>query len=250
MSYTLNRESVPIKKIEITDFNPARDCTDLALLYAEVFAESPWEEYTQCNSCSELFRKPSREGSLCPKSICRGELEYAYPLSATVDYMLGDYNRQDAIFKVVRDGDALTGFIWGYPETIEEFASRKYKTYEMRTKVFELIDSLKIGSKFFYVSDCGVRKDYRGRGLSNQLVDALATKAQKLSLGGVLRTIEPSPMILVARRFGMTQILGPNVDFDARQKTLVTNQKPTDTLDLENRRRLLFGTRQMNTLST
>src|SRR3989344_7551467 len=121
-----------MENLKFLDFEPQRDAFDLGLLYNEVFSEPPWNEYTQCMSCRELFKKSTQQGQICPKSACQGELELAYPPQATVDYVLDDYAQRQAHVKVIRSNDILVAFSWGYPENVKDIIERKYSTEEMR----------------------------------------------------------------------------------------------------------------------
>src|SRR3989344_3515203 len=195
---------------------------ELAELYADVFAGPPWNEYTQC-ACNKYFGRETRAGDICPDGECqnRSILVPAYPRIETGEKIKKECARPDAVTFVIKKGQDIVGFSWGFSyQSPEEFAIEKYRTDGVRNKMVNLLTQYGVSSKFFYFSECGVKETERGNGYSNLLAKLLVDQARNNNLPLVMRTNWQSPMVAVARKFDMQQVMGPEVYIDNLSKTI------------------------------
>lgn len=225
---------------QIEKFVPEKDLTSAAQLYAEVFAGPPWNEHTRCPNCSNFFGLESKPGLSCGN--CGKELTLAYPTNETEQYILDQINRKDALAFVMKKQGDLIGFVWGFLyELPYDFTKEKYRTPRMQNGIKSLLEENKIVDTFFYFSECGVKTDQRGNKFSNILSEILLNDARRIKLPVVLRTNCASPMVAVAKRFGMTQIMGPCVNVDTiNMKIIKTNEAVNNFTDSEIEERVLF----------
>lgn len=218
---------------------------ELARIYAEVFAGPPWSEYTRCSANGRFFGLNTVPGKSCATtecSPCTGILDLVYPEVETANYIEGELSKTNAAAKIITEEGQILAFAWGFSlESPEAFAEEKYKTVKMQDNIIRLLRECGISNRFFYFSEFGIAEMCRGRGWSNDLFTELSKEAQKLQLNILMRTNQESPMIAVAEKFGMTQILGPIVKPDRLAKRfLVSDQAVNGCLDQENNSRVLF----------
>lgn len=234
------------RKVGIDNLDPAKEGRELALTYAEVFAGPPWNEYTKCNETGKYFGRETRPGEKCGLNNicadCKGRLRLAYPLRTTLNYILGDSRKEGYDGKTIKEGFYLAGFAWGYTyQTAEAFANEKYCSDQMRYNLDQILKDCGLTGSFFYFSECGIRLPYRKKGLSNVLFEETTSQARNLGLGIVMRTNCQSPMVAVANRFGMKQVLGPKVELNpSREYVWFDSKNPVNSLDTENPNRVLF----------
>lgn len=224
----------------IETFNPKADLQQVTMLYAQVFAGPPWNEYTKCTGCFEFFGLQTKPEDLCGN--CGNQLVLAYPEKETKEYILKEKNRPNSICILAKDGDEIIGFAWGYTYASPvNFVEQKYRTQEMKDKIVQLFQADGISCDFFYFSECGVKEDKRGRNISNLLAEALFRRSKILNLPVILRTNWQSPMMAVAERFGMRQIMGPCVEIDRLDRSIrTTGNVVNDFSDSEIEERVLF----------
>ncbi|HLC94500.1 MAG TPA: GNAT family N-acetyltransferase [Patescibacteria group bacterium] len=196
--------------------------TNLACLYAEIFAGPPWNEFTRSPGCSMFFGQDTKIGDMCPN--CGDMLKEAYPLDESVSYLKKELARPNALLTLLEKDENIIGFAWGFSyENPTGFTDQKYKTKEMRKKLTDLFIGFGVGGSFFYFSECGVAPSYRGQGLSNMLSGEVVKQAEKLNSPLVMRTNYQSPMVYVAARFGMNQVMGPRegriINFEDAENT-------------------------------
>jgi predicted GNAT family acetyltransferase len=215
------------------------DVVPVAELYAQVFAEPPWNEYTRCGNCFRFFGRETEPGQACGN--CGEPLNLAYPPEETTVDIREETLKPNAALFVIKESP-VSGFAWGfsYPSP-EEFAQEKYRTMEMQAKVAAALAKNGITGELFYFSECGVGPEKRGRGLSNYLTEQIIRAAKTQNLPLVMRTNCQSPMMAVAERFGFTQIMGPKAEIDRTAKTIrPTAEVVNDFLDAEIPERALF----------
>lgn len=177
----------------------------VAQLYADVFKDPPWNENTKCPTTGNFFGLETRVGDPC--LCCNKPLAKAYPLKSTIAYIESEMDKPDAIMAVQTDpsdpNEDIVGFTWGYRiGDSRAFAKSKYKMPTMQEAVIASLPS----GPLYYFSECGVSPNYRNRGLSNNLAQIIVKQAETLNLPLVMRTNRESPMVSVAKRFGMKQI--------------------------------------------
>lgn len=213
---------------------------ELAKTYEQVFAGEPWNEYKKCSgaACEKSFGLETKGVDVCP---CPNEtmLTPFYPRTDTLATIAKETDRIGAVLQTRRnDQNEIIGFVWGYPTTLSEFLDEKYKTIEGRREVIKALYENSITEKFFYFSETGVIPEARGRGMSNEFAKVMVEEAERLRLPLVMRTNWQSPMIAVAGKFGMEQILGPET-FALEGKTYQTG-KIKSSFDPENPSRVLY----------
>ncbi len=203
--------------IEIKNINPAdlSQVSQIASLYADVFAGPPWNEATKCLTSDSFYGLDTQAGSPCPD--CSSPLTEAYPQFETTKYILGELGKTNPIGLLAFVNSELAGFSWGYQTTPEELAeSTKWKTSEMKVKVKDLLADYGVTGQFFFGSETGVDPKYRDKGLGRKLVKArlneILSSGEKYAL---VRTNVNSPMygIIDGGKTkgldGFFQILGP-----------------------------------------
>ncbi|HEX3568431.1 MAG TPA: hypothetical protein VHT70_02010 [Candidatus Saccharimonadales bacterium] len=241
---TLRLERVPGNPGDL----PYQALGELALLYANVFAGPPWNEYTTCSEDGTFFGSETQPGNVCPQPDCRGELRLAYPVDQTKAYVAGELLRPDAALWLLRDTadqNRMVGFSWGfsYPD-LETFAEEKYKTPNMRESINDLLQGLGIGVRgLWYLSESGIENDpkYRGRGLSRVFHERRLAVASSLGLDALQRTTSVGNMYRTSKRT-MTQIMGPAMQADpSTRKLLSTGEIINNVSDSENPARVLFA---------
>lgn len=104
----------------------------IARLYANAFADLPWNEYKVCPN-SHFFGRLESELTSC--SNCSQPLKMAYPEEETVDYITKEITKPEGTLITFEDenGEVFAAG-WGYACTAEELQS-KYSSSEMKEKV-------------------------------------------------------------------------------------------------------------------
>lgn len=227
-------------ELQIEKLVPKKDLTPTAKLYAEVFAGPPWNEYTKCTGCKEFFGLESKPKLPC--NNCGQELTLAYPINETERHIINEISRKDASIFVLKKQEDIIGFVWGFSyESPDDFVKEKYRTSQMQNGIKSLLEENGITDEFFYFSECGVKMDQRGKKFSNILSGFLFEETRKIGLPVILRTNWASPMVTVARRFGMTQIMGPCIEIDKiNMKIAKRNETVNNFADSEIEERVLF----------
>lgn len=201
---------------------------EVAEVYADVFREFPWEENSRCPKgkfSSALV------GTLC--SCCGGILTAAYPPEETGEYIRSETirkgNKSRAYLALV--GEQLAGFGWGYYLNSERELLDKYKglgegeeAERFRRAIFNNPQLPGMGAPILYVSEVGVKKDFRNQGIGSELLGMVIGDEKNV----VLRTNLDSPMANLARRAGLSQV------------TLREGNK-VEVFDPSNPRRVLFA---------
>lgn len=236
-----------IEGFRIERLSSRSDLEPVAITYARVFAGPPWNENSLCQGdCQSYFGLETEPGQPCPDLSCQGTLTEAYPLSSTVRSFKFDALRPQSNVNALMRGNEVAGFSIGYPWTAVDFANQKYRTDQMREQVLNLLTGMEL-NEFNYVSEVGILEQFRGLGLSNALVeDLLKNPYRLLPSGVVLRTNANSPMVAVCKRFGLTQIYGPEVEVingDGPKKFVVNSDPVFGIADTENPSRVLFAAR-------
>lgn len=234
------KEKLGLPIVRIEKFDPDLQLGQLSKLYQEVFAGPPWNEYTQCMSCSEFFGLNTNSRDICGN--CGNELVLAYPEDKTKKYILKEIAKPESSSFIAKQGDEIVGFVWGYVyETPFDFVKEKYRTLEMQDKIRDLLTEEDIREKFFYFSECGVSENERGKGISNLLSNKLIQETKKMGLPLVMRTNWKSPMVAVAESFYMKQLIGPKAKVDRFRNVINLGGEIVNNFqDIEIEERVLF----------
>lgn len=213
---------------------------NLAQTYEKVFAGPPWNEFKVCtgDGCGKSFGLESQGQDACPCDK-KSMLSAFYPRVETLASISKEIEQEGAKVEVKYGPNGeIIGFVWGYPTTSERFTAEKYKTDEGRSQMQSLLSSEGISENFFYFSETGVIPEFRGRGLSNEFAKIMVDAAFNTDLPLVMRTNWQSPMVAVARRYGMDQIMGPRSV--VRNGEIISTGEIINMKDPENVERVLF----------
>lgn len=227
-------------KINNIDTSNGPQISQLADLYANVFAGPPWNEIARCTNTQAFYGAENQPGSACPD--CSIPLEEAYPQESTIKYILGELGKSNPIGLLATIDTKLAGFSWGYQTDRDSLAESKWQTGKMKQVVKDLLTSRGVNNKLFYGSETGVDPKFQGKGLGKQLVNDRLKQVEESNANFMLiRTNVSSPMYGICQNLAQfKQILGP-----VAKKGLVSRKfKKTDeiinTLDSENSERVLF----------
>lgn len=226
---------------------PSKQLEQLAKGYAEVFADEPWGEFMKCSGqgCTEYFGREVEGSEVCPCPRAQTLVEF-YPPAETMDYIRGEAAHPGSVMFLKTSDNETVGFVWGYKyATPKEFAESKYDSTTMQETISNVLSKEGITNEFFYYSEIGVRKDQRGKGISNDLSAALLNEASNNELPTVVRTMWDSNLIFVLDTLGAKQIMGPNIEMIQDKETGKRSINKVDglvnnTQDTENEDRVLF----------
>lgn len=184
------------------------DISSLAALYARVFATPPWNEYAKCNACNNNFGEETRVGDFCPKGDGGILIEY-YPLPETRTYIKKELEKLNSVLYIEEDNGIAIAFGWGYLYGADDFLEEKYRTEQMKSSIGQVLSSNGIGAEFYYLSEVGVEKRYRGKGIGTKITSNVVDFARSLDIPLITRTNYASPLYGILERLGLRQILGP-----------------------------------------
>jgi hypothetical protein len=190
----------------------------IALLYAEVFGGEPWNEVWRCSSCGGFFGLNLTQKM--PSPCCSQPLVAAYPEKETIEYINDELTKPFAQKRLFYAEGQLVGFAWGYqiPNTAYLAKEKWSRSRQTQEKIINAIGQyIDVNSPLYYISEVGVSPLFRRNGIGLQLTRSLLE--QGLSLVGpvIFRTNWASPMMLIADRLEMTQIMGPIVEVNNGQ---------------------------------
>ncbi len=190
----------------------------IALLYAEVFGGEPWNEVWRCSFCGKFF---GADLSLKTPSLCCGQpLSAAYPEEETIAYINRELAKPFAKKDLFYVEGQLAGFAWGYEvSSTNSLAKEKWpQSEETQQRVISgLSQYININSSLFYISEVGVSPLFRRNGIGFQLTQNLLKESVSLEKPVVFRTNWASPMMLIAERLAMTQVMGFTIRTDEGQ---------------------------------
>lgn len=232
----MNRE-IRFEKIKPSDVQM------IAQVYAEVFAEAPWNEATKCRGCQRFYGLDTKVGIPCPDISCGGTLNEAYPLAQTIDYIDTEINRSYAVANSIKVEDQIVGFSWGfgYPK-VADFAKEKCSTQKGRDIVSYVLSEYLGQGPVFYGSEGGILSPFRQKGQGTLMVQTNLTRAREFGLPYFGRTNCDSPMARIMKRAGLEQVLGPEIIADQSGQYSIS-QRVLNSLDPENPSRVFFVAR-------
>lgn len=246
-------KSIDIIEIKSINRNDLNQIAEVAGLYANVFAGPPWYEATKCLTSGSFYGADTTAGAPCPD--CSNPLSEAYPKDETTQYILGELGKTNPIGLLAFVNSELAGFSWGYRTTPKELVeSSKWKTPDMKQKVYDLLADYGVSGSLFFGSETGVDPKFRDKGLGKKLVrarfDEILRSGEKYAL---VRTNVNSPMYGIIEGSSMSkgldgffQILGPisnkkfwTGNWELKKKT-GKQVYANDMVDTENPDRVLF----------
>lgn len=206
-------------KPQIEEFIREKDLIVTAKLYAEVFAAPPWNEVWRCESCDRFYGPEYSKDN--PSPCCSTPLTTAYPEEETTNYIIKELSKPEAQIKLSRaKNEQLIAFAWGYQIcNAEKLATEKWpQSKEIQLKVIQYI-ATKVNPSLplYYISEVGVSYQFRGNGIGSQLTKNLLDYGLNLKQPTIFRTNWASPMVSIARKLGMQQIMGPCIKIENGQ---------------------------------
>lgn len=187
----------------------------IARLYKNAFADLPWNEYKVCEK-GHYFGRQLSELTSCTN--CSQPLKKAYPKEKTSEYITKEVTKPEGTLITFEDesGEVFAAG-WGYECTVEELKD-KYSSPKMKEEVVGKIR--KVAEKVFYLSEIMVDKDFQKKGIATSITDSLFKKAESLNLNVVMRTRCDSPMVLIANKMQMSQVIPLGEDEDNLNRIL------------------------------
>lgn len=190
----------------------------IARLYANAFAEDPWNEYKVCQNGHYFGRQLAK---LTSCTNCSQPLKMAYPEEETADYITKEVTKPEGTLITFEDesGEVFAAG-WGYACTTEELQA-KYRSLEMKEKVVNGINkTAEKVQKVFYLSEIMVDGAAQKQGIATKITKCLFEKAQSLNLNLVMRTRSDSPMVRIAKNMQMSQVIGLGEDTENLNRIL------------------------------
>ena len=190
----------------------------IARLYANAFAELPWNEYKVCRN-GHYFGRQMSELTRCKN--CDEPLKIAYPEEETFEYITKEVTKPEGTLITFEDesGEVFAAG-WGYACTNEELQA-KYSSSEMKEIVVERIrKAAEKVQRVFYLSEIMVDKAVQKRGIATKITKCLFETAQLLNLNLVMRTRSDSPMVRIAKNMQLSQVIGLGEDTDNPNRVL------------------------------
>lgn len=177
----------------------------MARLYADVFADPPWNEYKVCEGGDHYYGREAEELTVCQK--CKRALKIAYPPEQTVSYIADEVKKTEGTLVLFEDGmGEVLAAGWGYVCKIEDFKT-KYRTPEMQKRVVNAIQINTPNDSIFYLSEVMVDKRARTQGIATKIARFLQEKAQQGNFCLIMRTHNDSPMAKIGNNLGMRRII-------------------------------------------
>lgn len=184
----------------------------IAGLYAEAFADPPWNEFKVCKNM-HYFGREAETKRVCDK--CATPLEPAYPKDRTVKYITGEITKPNGTLVLFEDSTAtVCAAGWAFVYTLDEFKT-KYSTSQMQERAVTAIKTKTQKESVFYLSEIMVDKRARNQGIATKIATFLKQKAQEGKYDMLMRTHKDSPMAKIAINLGMQRI----IDVDKNKDT-------------------------------
>jgi hypothetical protein len=211
-------QHLELKQVVYTQMPEQPKLRKIARLYANAFAELPWNEYEVCQN-GHYFGRQLFDLTSCPR--CASPLKKAHPEEETSEYIAKELLKPEGTLVTFEDvhGEIFAAG-WGYSCTTEELQA-KYSSLEMRKKVVDrIMKTSQTVQKVFYLSEIMVDKAVQKRGITTKITKNLFEKAELLNLNFVIRTHGDSPMIRVASKLQLSQVIGMGEDIDHPNRVL------------------------------
>lgn len=193
----------------------------IACLYANVFADPPWNEYMVCSN-NHFAGRDFEE--LCVK--CKEPLKLAYPKDETISYISNEIGKPNGSLITFEDGDGeVYAAGWGFTCEKRDFNIQKYKSPEMQGKVEKLLSDNVREDSFFYLSEVMVDMKARQQGIATKIANLFLEKADELGFDMVMRTLNTSPMATIANKISMVRIIDVGDDSEIPERVLYVKKR-------------------------
>ncbi len=192
---------------------------NIARLYAAAFGGPPWNEYTVCPN-SHYFGRQLSELTSCTN--CSQPLKIAYPEEETSEYIATEVAKPEGTLITFQDESGeVRAAGWGYACNTEELQA-KYSSSEMQEKVVNRIEETaeKVQTVVFYLSEIMVAESVQKQGIATEITNFFLAKAQLSNLNLVMRTRIDSPMVRIANKMQMSQVIAEGDDTDNPNRVL------------------------------
>jgi len=190
----------------------------IARLYANAFAGFPWHEYKVCEN-GHYHGAQIHELECCTN--CGKPLKLVHPEEETSAYIMREVVKPQGTLITFEDksGEVFAAG-WGYACLVEELLD-KYSSLEMQAKVQNALEKVAHKVKtVFYLSEIMVDEAVQKKGITTKITKALVEKARSLDLIFVMRTHCDSPMVRIANKFEMSQVIRLEEDLDHPKRVL------------------------------
>jgi hypothetical protein len=207
-----------LKQVSYTQM-PERDkLLKIARLYANAFADLPWNEFKVCPE-GHYFGRQQAELTSCTN--CSQPLKLAYPEEETADYITKEISKvEGTLITFEEENGGVFAAGWGYVCSAEDLRA-KYNSSEMKEKVVGRIwRTAEKVERVFYLSEIMVDASVRKQGIATKIAKDLVVKAQSLKLNSVMRTRIDSPMVYIANNMQMAQVISMGEDKDNENRVL------------------------------
>lgn len=214
----LQSQQLQLQQVCYTQLPEKSKLVKIARLYANAFADLPWNEYKVCQN-GHFFGRQQSELTDCTN--CSQPLKIAYPEEETADYITKEVTKSEGTLITFEDkrGKVFAAG-WGYACTTEELQA-KYNSSEMKRKVVDKIKkSERKVQSVFYLSEIMVDGTKQRQGIATKITERLFERAQSLNLNLVMRTRNDSPMVQIATKMQMLQVIGSGEDTDNSNRVL------------------------------
>lgn len=161
--------------MEIHNFHPQKNANWLASLiecYQKIFADEPWNEWLRCTSCNKVFGKNDR---LAPSDqcTCGGKLTFFWETETVKQEILNEIS-DEAVCKIIIEGNKVAGFCWGYP--IDTITLEKKIHLPGLAKILDSSFGLRL---LGYIDEVGVTAHLRQKGLGQYLWNEVSRELEK-----------------------------------------------------------------------
>jgi hypothetical protein len=216
-------EQLQLKQVDYTELPEYGKLEKIARLYANAFADDPWNEYKICEKKHYVGRQQWElmRSTNCSQPDCGKLLKIAYPVEERVDYITKEVTKPKGTLITYEDESGeIFAAGWGYACTLEELQA-KYDSSEIKEEVVNRIKkSAEKVQTVFYLSEILVDIAARNRGIATTITKSLLKTAQSLNLNAVMRTRSDSPMVQIAKNMQMTQVINVGEDTDNSNRVL------------------------------
>ena len=168
----------------------------ITTLYKDVFAAPPWNEAYRCTCCNQSFGQDTPPNTQC----CDQSVVEYYPLDQTTEEIRQCLSLTRARIALALNDNDLVGFSWGWQDTLEATNASKFSLKPEECEKLCSLTGLSADDPFFYLSELGVRQDFRGKGLGRQLYETVLQARDTSQADRIMmRTSKKSPAFAISQ---------------------------------------------------
>lgn len=186
--------------------------SEIAPVYARVFAGYPWYERTRCPITGPIQDENLKPGMSCTCCKTPQKLEVAYPAQETTQYIISELTMSRTIGLLgILDGPPNTyqdivAFSWAFLSTPQDIANRKWRTDQARQAITQSLAQFAINGQLFFGSEMGVLPAYQDQNIGTQLMQARLERVNQAGLNLAGRTLISSPMSRIYETLGFSKL--------------------------------------------